>query len=151
VAGEIEQRKPRDLKLYLNIKRPDEDEDRHRHRRGVGNVRWRFVPFTHPSTFDTIAMEDDLKNKVKSDLESFLKAKQYYHRLGRVWKRSFVAAMADFLYYDVFNIDLSKVMNDSDLNFLLLQTTSKSKSLTVMALREEEKNQRLRKEKGREK
>ncbi|KAE7999319.1 hypothetical protein FH972_003763 [Carpinus fangiana] len=142
VADEIEQRKQRDLKLYLNIKRPDEDEDRNPHvlhRRGAGNVRWRSVPFTHPSTFDTIAMEDDLKNKVKSDLESFLKAKQYYHRLGRVWKRSFllygpsgtgkssfVAAMANFLSYDVFDIDLSKVMNDSDLNFLLLQTTCKS-------------------------
>lgn len=142
VADEIEQRKQRDLKLYLNIKHPDEDEDRHHqhlHRRGTGHVRWRSVPFTHPSTFDTIAMEDDLKNKVKSDLESFLKAKQYYHRLGRVWKRSFllygpsgtgkssfVAAMANFLSYDVYDIDLSKVLNDSDLNFLLLQTTSKS-------------------------
>jgi hypothetical protein len=82
---------------------------------------------------------DDLKNKVKSNLESFLKAKQYYHRLGHVWKRSFVMAMANFIYYDVFDIDLSKVMNDSDLNFLLLQTTSKFESSTMMALREEEK------------
>ncbi|KAE8022299.1 hypothetical protein FH972_008109 [Carpinus fangiana] len=70
VDDEIEQRKPQDLKLYLNIKRPDEDKDRHRHRHSAGNVRWRSVPFTHPSTFNTIAMEDDLKNKVKSDLES---------------------------------------------------------------------------------
>jgi predicted AAA+ superfamily ATPase len=141
VADEIDETKQRDLKLYVNIKHPDEEEDRHhlQHRRGGGNVRWRSVPFTHPSTLDTIAMEDDLKNKVKSDLESFLKAKQYYHRLGRVWKRSFllygpsgtgkssfVAAMANFLSYDVYDIDLSKVLNDSDLNFILLQTTTKS-------------------------
>ncbi|KAI9080187.1 hypothetical protein K1719_037865 [Acacia pycnantha] len=57
---------------------------------GDGNVRWRSVSFTHPSTLDTIAMEIDMKNKVKSDLESFLIAKQYYQRLGRVWKRSFL-------------------------------------------------------------
>ncbi|KAI9079296.1 hypothetical protein K1719_038781 [Acacia pycnantha] len=57
---------------------------------GDGNVRWRSVLFTHPSTLDTITMETDLKNKVKSDLESFLKAKQYYQRLGRVWKQSFL-------------------------------------------------------------
>lgn len=146
VADEIEQRKQRDLKLYINVHRPDQDEDhREDHNRnhlqghGCGNVQWRSVPFTHPSTFDTIAMEDDLKSKVKSDLESFVKAKQYYHRLGRVWKRSFllygpsgtgkssfVAAMANFLCYDVYNIDLSKVQSDSDLNLLLLQTTSKS-------------------------
>ena len=60
-------------------------------------------------------------------------------------------AMANFLYYDVFDIDLSKVRNDFDLNFLLLQTTSKFEFSTVMALREEEKKQRLPKEKGREK
>ena len=62
-------------------------------------------------------MEEDLKNKVKSDLEYFLKGKQYYHHLGRVWRRSFllysplgtgklsfVAAMANFLSYDVYDM-----------------------------------------------
>ena len=127
VSDEIEQLKPRDLKLYMNIK----DQQ--------GNGRWRSVPFTHPSTFETISMEEDLKSKVKSDLESFLKGKQYYHRLGRVWRRSFllygpsgtgkssfVAAMANFLSYDVYDIDVSKVSKDSDLNSLLLETTSRS-------------------------
>ena len=72
-------------------------------------------------------MEEDLKNKVKSDLESFLKGKQYYHRLGHVWRRNFllyypsrtgksrfVAAMANFLSNDVYDIDVSKVSKDSD-------------------------------------
>ncbi|KAL5136230.1 AAA-ATPase [Glycine soja] len=125
VADEIDQRGKRDLLLFMNI------ADDYR--------RWRSVPFTHPSTFDTVAMEPDLKSKVKSDLESFLRAKQYYHRLGRVWKRSFllygpsgtgkssfVAAMANFLSYDVYDIDLCKISSDSDLKSLLLQTTPKS-------------------------
>jgi hypothetical protein len=34
--------------------------------------------------------------------------------------------MANFISFDVYNIDLSKVMNDSNMNFVLLQTTSKS-------------------------
>jgi hypothetical protein len=34
--------------------------------------------------------------------------------------------MANFLFFDVYDIDLSKVMNDSNLNFVLLQTMSKS-------------------------
>lgn len=126
VADEIDQKK-RELKLYMNISGGDQ------------NSRWRSIAFTHPSTFETIAMESDLKNKVKSDLESFLKAKQYYHRLGRVWKRSyllfgpsgtgkssFVAAMANFLCYDVYDLDLAKVADDSDLKSLLLQTTARS-------------------------
>lgn len=128
VSDEFDEKK-RDLKLHMNVVVHPDDQ----------NGRWRSIPFTHPSTFETIAMESDLKNKVKSDLDSFLKAKQYYHRLGRVWKRSyllygpsgtgkssFVAAMANFLSYDVYDIDLSKVSDDSDLKFLLLQTTAKS-------------------------
>ncbi|GMJ00966.1 hypothetical protein like AT2G46620 [Hibiscus trionum] len=125
VSDDLDDQK-QDLKLYMNV---------------VDNqkVRWISVPFNHPSTFETIAMESDLKNKVKSDLESFLKAKQYYHRLGRVWKRSyllygssgtgkssFIAALANFLSFDVYDIDLSKLSDDSDLKLLLLQSTAKS-------------------------
>ncbi|KAF8379773.1 hypothetical protein HHK36_029222 [Tetracentron sinense] len=127
VSDDIEQRR-KEVKLYINT------ETEHHN-----NGRWRSVPFTHPSTLETVAMDSDLKNKVKSDLESFLKSKQYYHRLGRVWKRSyllygpsgtgkssFVAAMAKFLCYDVYDVDLSKVSDDSDLKMLLLRTASRS-------------------------
>ncbi|KAK8693649.1 hypothetical protein V6N13_071222 [Hibiscus sabdariffa] len=128
VSDELDE-KNRELKLYVNV------VDKH----GGQNGRWRSVPFTHPSSFENLAMESDLKNKVKSDLYSFVKAKQYYHRLGRAWKRSyllygpsgtgkssFIAAMANFLSYDVYDIDLSRVSDDSDLKFLLLQSTTKS-------------------------
>ncbi|KAF7148835.1 hypothetical protein RHSIM_Rhsim03G0212400 [Rhododendron simsii] len=124
---DIDQRK-KEVKLYLNAEeRPER------------NGRWRSVPFTHPSTIETVAMDSDVKNKIKSDMESFLKSRQYYHRLGRVWKRSyllygpsgtgkssFVAGMAKFLSYDVYDVDLSNVSDDSDLKMLLLHTTNKS-------------------------
>ncbi|CAI0544668.1 unnamed protein product [Linum tenue] len=100
---------------------------------------WRAVPFAHPATMETVVMDADLKGKVKSDLELFLKSKQYYHRLGRAWKRSyllhgppgtgkssFVAAMARFLCFDVYEIDFSKFADDSDLLKLLSQTTPRS-------------------------
>ena len=118
----------RELKLYINCEN-----------RRLSDGRWRSVPFTHQSTMETVAMDSDLKNKVKFDLELFLKSKQYYHRLGRVWKRSyllqgpsgtgkssFVAAMAKLLRYDVYDVDLSQVSNDADLKLLLLQTTPRS-------------------------
>ncbi|KVH89021.1 AAA-ATPase At2g46620-like [Cynara cardunculus var. scolymus] len=121
----------KELKLYMNTATLSDDHG------SIG--RWRSVRLTHPATLETIAMDSDLKKKVKSDLEAFLKSRQYYHRLGRVWKRSyllygpsgtgkssFIAAMAKFLSYDVYDIDLSKVVDDSDLKMLLLQTSSKS-------------------------
>ncbi|OIV98033.1 hypothetical protein TanjilG_12266 [Lupinus angustifolius] len=125
VADEIEQRR-KEIKLFINT--------------GAGETsRWRSVPFNHPASFETVVMDNELKNKVKSDLEQFLKSKHYYHRLGRVWKRSyllygssgtgkssFIAAMAKFLNYDVYDIDNSKVTNGSDWKTLLMQTTTKS-------------------------
>ncbi|KAI3517754.1 hypothetical protein L1887_16973 [Cichorium endivia] len=127
VADEIEQ-KSNEVRLYINAENEPEK-----------NGRWKSIPFTHPATIDTAMVDSDFKNKVKSDLELFLKSKQYYHRLGRVWKRSyllygpsgtgkssFIAGMAKFLCYDVYDVDMSKVTSDSDLKLLLLQTTSKS-------------------------
>ncbi|KNA25601.1 hypothetical protein SOVF_005180 [Spinacia oleracea] len=121
VSDDIDHR-VRDIRLYTN-----------------SSTGWKTVPFSHPATFDTVAMDSDLKVKVKSDLETFLKSKQYYHRLGRVWRRSyllygpsgtgkssFVAAMAKCLSYDVYDLDISKVSGDSDLKFLLLQTSPRS-------------------------
>ncbi|EPS71797.1 hypothetical protein M569_02959, partial [Genlisea aurea] len=104
------------------------------------NGRWRSTPFTHPATMETIVMDPDLKNRIKADLENFVKSRQYYHRLGRVWKRNyllygasgtgkstFIAAMAKFLGYDIYEIDPRELLRgDSDLKQLLLQTTNKS-------------------------
>ncbi|CAH1446633.1 unnamed protein product [Lactuca virosa] len=127
VTDEIQQ-KTKQIRLHINAEKEPER-----------NGRWISVPFTHPATIDTAVLDSDLKNKMKSDLESFLKSEQYYHRLGRVWKRSyllygpsgtgkssFVAGMAKFLCYDIYDVDLSKVANDSNLKLLLLQTTRRS-------------------------
>ncbi|KAL2893335.1 hypothetical protein RDABS01_009244 [Bienertia sinuspersici] len=121
VCDDIDHR-VRDIRLFTNT-----------------SLGWKTVPFSHPATLETVSMDSDLKTKIKSDLETFLKSKHYYHRLGRVWRRSyllygpsgtgkssFVAAMAKCLSYDVYDLDISKVSDDSDLKFLLLQTSPKS-------------------------
>ncbi|EEE51276.1 hypothetical protein OsJ_32176 [Oryza sativa Japonica Group] len=101
-------------------------------------LRWTSAPFTHPATLETVAMDPELKARVRADLESFLKGRAYYHRLGRAWRRSyllygpsgtgkstFAAAMARFLVYDVYDIDMSRGGCD-DLRALLLETTPRS-------------------------
>ncbi|CAI0546344.1 unnamed protein product [Linum tenue] len=39
---------------------------------------------------ETMVMDGDLKGEIKFDLKLFLKSKPYYHRLGRVWKWSYL-------------------------------------------------------------
>ncbi|CAO2835427.1 unnamed protein product [Amaranthus hypochondriacus] len=121
ISDDIDHR-VRDIRLFTN-----------------SSTGWKTVPFTHPASFETVSMDAELKIKIKSDLETFLKSKQYYHRLGRVWRRSyllygpsgtgkssFVSAMAKCLSYDVYDLDISKIENDSDLKFILLQTSPRS-------------------------
>ena len=104
-----------------------------------GDRQWRSHPFSHPATLDSLAVDVDLKNSVRADLETFLKSRSYYHRLGRVWKRSyllhgpsgtekssFAAAIARFLRYDLYDLDLSSGFNGCDFRDLLLQTNTQS-------------------------
>lgn len=135
--------KRRILKPYLQHIHTvsDEIEERGRELRIHHNCdgRWKSVLFNHPASFDSLVLDPDLKSKIRHDLETFLKSKQYYHKLGRVWKRSyllygpsgtgkssFIAATANLLDYDVYYVNLSQVADEADLNSLLLRTTSKS-------------------------
>ncbi|XP_042480911.1 AAA-ATPase At4g30250-like [Macadamia integrifolia] len=100
---------------------------------------WVSVPFRHPSTFETLALEPDMKQQITEDLTAFADGKDYYHRVGRAWKRgyllfgppgsgksSLIAAMANYLCYDVYDLELTKVSDNSELRALLIQTTNRS-------------------------
>ncbi|OMP09121.1 hypothetical protein COLO4_05790 [Corchorus olitorius] len=100
---------------------------------------WVSVPFRHPSTFDTLALEPELKKQITEDLTDFANGKEFYHRVGRAWKRgyllygppgtgksSLIAAMANYLCYDVYDLELTKVTDNSELRSLLIQTTNRS-------------------------
>ncbi|XP_006849190.2 AAA-ATPase At2g46620 [Amborella trichopoda] len=136
--------KPGFLRPYLQHVQAmaNEGEARRReprlHTNASGN-QWRSVPFKHPATFETLAMDADLKNKIKSDLEAFVKGRNYYQKLGRPWKRNYlfygpagtgksstIAAMANFLCYDVYDLQLSNLTDDSDLKLSLMQTSGRS-------------------------
>ncbi|KAI3444924.1 hypothetical protein Pfo_001589 [Paulownia fortunei] len=100
---------------------------------------WSSVPFRHPSTFETLALEPELKKQLVDDLTAFADGKEFYQKIGRAWKRgyllygppgagksSLIAAMANFLRYDVYDLELSKVTDNSELRALLIQTTNRS-------------------------
>ncbi|KAJ9687521.1 hypothetical protein PVL29_016127 [Vitis rotundifolia] len=100
---------------------------------------WSHVAFDHPATFQTLAMEADKKREVIEDLVSFSQAKDFYARVGKAWKRGYllygppgtgkstmIAAMANLLLYDVYDLELTAVRDNTELRKLLMQIPSKS-------------------------
>ncbi|KAI3940671.1 hypothetical protein MKW98_029990 [Papaver atlanticum] len=69
---------------------------------------WSSVPFTHPSTFDTVAIDPVLKKEIKEDLIKFVNRKEFYTR------------------FDIYDLELTAVSSNSQLRKLLISTTSKS-------------------------
>ncbi|XP_021833935.1 AAA-ATPase At2g18190-like [Prunus avium] len=97
------------------------------------------VEFEHPATFETIAMEPGLKQKIIKDLERFVSRREFYKKVGKAWKRgyllygppgtgksSLIAAMANYLKFDVFELELDSIESDSELKSALLSTTNRS-------------------------
>ncbi|KAJ4709332.1 AAA-ATPase [Melia azedarach] len=100
---------------------------------------WESVPFKHPSTFDTLAIDPEKKKEIMEDLKDFANGQSFYQKTGRAWKRgyllygppgtgksSMIAAMANYLGYDIYDLELTEVHNNSELRKLLMKTSSKS-------------------------
>ncbi|CAN6326976.1 unnamed protein product [Urochloa humidicola] len=100
---------------------------------------WTAVDLRHPSTFDTLAMDKKQKQSVMDDLERFVKRKDYYRRIGRAWKRgyllygppgtgksSLIAAMANYLKFDIYDLEMTEVKCNSDLRRLLVGMSNRS-------------------------
>ncbi|XP_042030668.1 AAA-ATPase ASD, mitochondrial-like [Salvia splendens] len=104
-----------------------------------GGGIWSEVVFEHPATFATLAMDPIRKEQIVKDLMYFSKSEDYYKNVGKAWKRGYllygppgtgkstmIAAMANLLQYDVFDLELTAVENNTELRKLLINTTSKS-------------------------
>lgn len=93
------------------------------------------INFDPPATFNTIAMDPKIKKELTEDLDRFIARKEFYRRVGKAWKRgyllhrppgtgksSLVAAMANHLKFDVYDLDLKEVQSYSHLRRLLIGT-----------------------------
>ncbi|KAF8013022.1 hypothetical protein BT93_I1015 [Corymbia citriodora subsp. variegata] len=100
---------------------------------------WIPAVFKHPATFETLAMHPDKKREIMEDLTKFTERKEYYAKIGKAWKRGYllygppgtgkstmIAAMANFLNYDVYDLELTAVKDNTELRRLLIETSSKS-------------------------
>ncbi|XP_057447560.1 AAA-ATPase ASD, mitochondrial-like [Lotus japonicus] len=121
----------RQLKLFTN--NPSDDWNDWK------NTKWSHIPFEHPARFETLAMDPKKKEEIINDLEMFKTGKEYYAKVGKPWKRGYllygppgtgkstmIAAIANFMNYDVYDLELTAVKENTDLKRLLIETSSKS-------------------------
>ncbi|KAI3899915.1 hypothetical protein MKW92_024149 [Papaver armeniacum] len=99
------------------------------------------VNLQHPSTFQTLAMDPDLKKDIIDDLDKFVKRRDYYTKVGKAWKRSYliygppgteksslVAAMANYLNFGIYYLELTNVHHNphSQLRSVLMGIKNRS-------------------------
>ncbi|KAE8124114.1 hypothetical protein FH972_019024 [Carpinus fangiana] len=91
------------------------------------------IVFEHPATFESMAMEPEKKREIVEDLLTFSKSKDFYAKIGKAWKRGYllygppgtgkstmIAAMANLLNYDVYDLELTAVKDNTELRKLLI-------------------------------
>lgn len=105
----------------------------------IGSSWMSSVKLNHPSTFETMAMDPTIKKDLIDDLDRFLKRRDFYQRVGKAWKRgyllygppgtgksSLIAAMANYLKFDVYDLELTSLQANSEFKNLLLYTANRS-------------------------
>ncbi|XP_049403163.1 AAA-ATPase At3g50940-like [Solanum stenotomum] len=105
----------------------------------LGSYGGECVNLDHPSTFDTLAMDPEEKKKVIDDLQRFISRRDYYRRVGKAWKRgyllygppgtgksSLIAAMANYLKFDIYDLELSSMRGNADFRRMLVSSNNKS-------------------------
>uniref|UniRef100_A0A0D9YAZ8 ATPase AAA-type core domain-containing protein n=1 Tax=Oryza glumipatula TaxID=40148 RepID=A0A0D9YAZ8_9ORYZ len=103
-------RRERELKIYMNE-----------------SWSWRGIVHHHPATFDTVAMDPGLKRSIVADLDRGRSTTAL--PIGRAWKRgyllygppgtgksSLVAAIANHLRFNLYDLDLFQVHDNSVLH-----------------------------------
>ncbi|GJV86853.1 AAA+ ATPase domain-containing protein [Tanacetum coccineum] len=124
------------IKIYQEIKNQSKAVQLHslqygRHRKGVN--------LDHPATFETLAMDQNKKKEIMDDLDLFLKRRDFYKKVKKAWKRgyllygppgtvksSLIVAMANYLKFNIYKLQLMHVHGDASLRELFLQTSNRS-------------------------
>ncbi|PRQ39946.1 putative ATPase, AAA-type, core, P-loop containing nucleoside triphosphate hydrolase [Rosa chinensis] len=78
-------------------------------------------------------------NELIADLDRFVRRKEFYGRVGKAWKRgyllygppgtgksSLIAAMANYLKFDIYDLELTYLHSNSELRRLLVSTANRS-------------------------
>ncbi|KAI5669120.1 hypothetical protein M9H77_18973 [Catharanthus roseus] len=131
----IESKKVKEEKKTLKIHTLNNEHVR----RYSGDYSWNSIKLDHPATFETLGMDTELKKMIVDDLDRFVRRKEFYEKVGKAWKRgyllygppgtgksSLIAAMANYLNFDIYDLELNDIHTNSDLRRLLINTGNQS-------------------------
>ena len=107
---------------------------------GPAGGDWDSINLEHPATFENLAMDPGQKRSLIDDLDRFVKRKELYKKVGKIWKRgyllygppgtgksSLIAAIANYLKFNIYDLNLSGGRySDSELKKTLLSTSNRS-------------------------
>lgn len=92
-------------------------------------LRWKGHATHSSKTFDKVILDTGLKADLMDDLETFLVSESWYRDMGLSYKRGYmfygppgtgktsaVLAIANRARYDIYSLDLSKIMSDEELD-----------------------------------
>ncbi|KAF8388485.1 hypothetical protein HHK36_027157 [Tetracentron sinense] len=84
-------------------------------------------------------MDAPLKKELMDDLDRFVKRREFYRRVGKAWKpgyllypppgtgkSSLIAAIANYLNFSIYDLELTNIWTNSDLRRLLVSTSNRS-------------------------
>ncbi|CAH9056475.1 unnamed protein product [Cuscuta europaea] len=104
-----------------------------------GDSIWSSIKLDHPATFETLAMDVEEKRTIMEDLDRFVGRRDFYRKVGKAWKRgyllygppgtgksSLIAAMANYLQFDIYDLELTGIRTNSELRSILLGTGNRS-------------------------
>ncbi|KAL0349312.1 UNVERIFIED_CONTAM: AAA-ATPase [Sesamum angustifolium] len=84
-------------------------------------------------------MDPEKKKDIVNDLIAFTKGKEYYRQIGKAWKRGYllygppgtgkstmIAAMANFLHFDVYDLELTAIKDNTELRKLMIEISKRA-------------------------
>ncbi|KAI9169148.1 hypothetical protein LWI28_007706 [Acer negundo] len=84
-------------------------------------------------------MDPSIKQALIDDLNRFVRRRGFYRRVGKAWKRgyllygppgtgksSLIAAMANYLKFSIYDLELASIHSNSELRSLLVSTSNRS-------------------------
>jgi hypothetical protein len=104
-----------------------------------GRITCILYPTKSQRTFDNVFLDKDDYNLLIKDIETFQESKDIYKNLGIAWKRGYllsgepgcgktsvIQAISNKLQYNIFNINLSNIYSDEQMNKIFRDIPSRS-------------------------